>query len=345
MQSIETVFSLLNESKKILITHHNNADYDAMGSSLALCLYLKKLKHEVTVVSPNLFPNFMKWMPGIEEVLVYEENADLVEKELNASDLIFCLDFNTLSRTKNFQAALENASAQKVLIDHHLFPEEKAFTFGISEPEKSSTSEMVFDFIQNNAGAEIIDQAIATNLYIGVVSDTGGFKFPSTSPATLVMASELLKTGIQSAEIQEKAFDNKDESYYRLLGHLLSDNMIHIKEAHASILSISKSIYKNYNIQAGGTEGLVNYPLGIKNIIFSTFIVEKDDEIKMSFRSQGNFDVNTFARENFEGGGHKNAAGGRSKDTYEETILKLKQLIENNKKQLQLCYEELQQSF
>lgn len=342
MKSLSELLPLLVEPKQIVITHHYNADADALGSTLGLKFFLEKLGHTTSVISPNENPNFLSWLPGYDDIAVHETSGEKVSQLLQQADVLFCLDFNIFHRTKHLASSLEKYKGIKVLIDHHLQPDTAAFDYGCSMPEKSSTAEMVYDFIAIQDKIPLIDKVIASCLYIGAVADTGGFKYPSTTPSTLEMAAQLMKTGINVARIQERTFDTRSEGDLRLLGYVLKDNMVLFPEYHAALITIPQEIYKKYNIQSGGTEGLVNFPLSIGNIIFSTFIVERDNEVKMSLRSQGNLDVSHIARTYFNGGGHKNASGGKSDQPLLETIELFKQVLETHKKEINSCYEELQ---
>ena len=342
MKSIKEYIPLLSAPQKIVVTHHYNSDADALGSTLGLKWFLEKLGHTVTVVSPNENPKFLNWLPGYKDIVVYETSPTEVARLFEAADTLFCLDFNVFHRTKHLAETLEKFDGTKILMDHHLQPDEASFDYGISIPAKSSTSEMVYDFIVACGQLDLLDKDIASCLYIGTVADTGGFKYSSTAPSTLEMAANLMRTGINISRIQERTFDTKSENDLRLLGYVLHDNMQLFPEYHAALITIPQEIYKKYNIQSGGTEGLVNFPLGIGNIIFSTFIVERDDEVKLSLRSQGNLDVSAIARENFNGGGHKNAAGGKSDLSLTETINLYKTILEKHKNEITTCYKESQ---
>ncbi len=342
MQELIKLKPLLSEAKKIAITHHYNSDYDALGSTLGLKHYLEKLGHTCTVISPNSNAAYMKWMPGIESVLEYEQQKEETQKVLDEADILFCLDYNIFHRTKHLAPLLEAFGKTKVLIDHHLEPDLASFDFGTSTPSKSSTAEMVFDFIQDMEHDAHLDKHIASCLYIGTVADTGGFRYPSTTADTMRMAARLMETGINTSHIQERAFDTKTEANLRLLGYVLNENMQIFHNEHSALIYISKEVYKKYNIKPGGTEGLVNVPLGIGNIIFSTFMVEYENEVKISLRSQGSLDVSKISKENFNGGGHKNAAGGRTEVSLQETLDIHKSILINYKKEIETCYNELQ---
>ncbi len=344
MKPIQEYIAQLNEPKSFAITHHYNADADALGSTLGLRFFLEKLGHTVTLISPNKNPAYLSWLPGYNEIVVFDETSDEVKNILKDVDAIFCLDFNIFHRTKHLAKTLEEFAGTKILMDHHLQPDEDSFDYGISIPAKSSTAEMVYDFIQLCQKEDLLDKQIASCLYIGAVADTGGFKYSNTAPSTLEMAAALMRTGIDISRIQERTFNTRSEGDLRLLGYILKDNMQLFPEHNAALITIPQDIYKKYNIQSGGTEGLVNYPLSIGNIIFSTFIVEKDGEVKMSLRSQGSLDISNIARTYFNGGGHRNASGGKSDESLEKTIETFKEVLDKHKKEINLCYKELQQS-
>lgn len=340
-QFIHDIMPLLETPQQIVITHHYNADADALGSSLGLYHYLLLKGHKCTVISPNGMPDFLQWMPAAYKVLKYDEQRAEVSKAIEKSSLIFCLDFNQFSRTKEMGPLLETARAKKVIIDHHLNPD-KTFDYGISKPSKSSTCEMVFDFINEMGDNSLINMDIAQCLYSGVMTDTGSFKFSSTTASVHLMVADLMKKGLNPTPIHQAILDNYQENRLRFLGYVLAEKMLLFPEYHSAIIAVSREELNKYKINTGDTEGIVNYPLSIKNIIFSTFISERDNEIRMSFRSKGDFNVNIFARNYFNGGGHHNASGGRSEVSLAETIRIYKQALDDNKKQLKQCYLDLQ---
>ncbi len=341
MKSILEFLPHLSSPQKVLITHHYNADGDAIGSSLALYLFLKKRGHDVSVISPNPFPSFLQWMPSAKDILVFEKDTTLATQKINEADILFSLDYNNFSRTKVMEKTLLESKGTKVLIDHHLHPSAD-FEFGVSLPEKSSTCEMVYDFINLAEGNNEITVSIAQCIYSGAVTDTGSFKYASAVASTHLMVADLMQKGLEQTRIHELIMDTNEENRLRLLGHLLSKKMELLHDCHAAIISLDEDEQKQYPLGAGGTEGFVNYPLSLATVILSIFISSKQGEIRMSFRSKGNFDVCEFAQKHFEGGGHFNAAGGRSDLSIPQTIEKLNTIINENKKQLKLCYEELQ---
>ena len=339
MKPIQDLLPELNVPKKIVITHHYNPDADALGSTLGLWHYFKMKGHDCIVISPNAMPDFILWMPKSETVLNFETQAVEASKWLDDSDYLFCLDFNHLSRTKSFAPVLEKFKGKKVMIDHHLSPDE-SFDFGISLSSKSSTCEMVYDFINSCGDNALINLDIAKCLYAGTMTDTGSFKFPCTTASVHAMVSDLMAKGLKTAPIHEAVYDNYNENRLRFLGFVLSKKMNLIADCHTSLIAISRTELNEYNINTGDTEGVVNFPLSLKNVIFSIFISERENEIRMSFRSKGNFNVNEFARTYFSGGGHANAAGGKSDESLEKTLEKLTNAILEHKNILQQCYEE-----
>jgi len=329
MLPIQEVFPLLNAPCKIFVTTHHKPDGDAIGSILALYHYFTLKGHTVTAVAPSEVPDFLMWMPGCRQVLNFEEVPDKANKALQDADIIFCVDFNDPGRTKHMEVQLLEAKQPKVLIDHHLFPKD-VWEYGVSQPEKSSTCEMVFDFIRTAGDDALLTPEIATCLYVGVMTDTGSFKFPATTASVHVMVARLLETGIDHTAIHENVYDAWSESRMRFLGYVLIEKMEVFRKFDAALIVLSRKDMNLFNVQNGDTEGLVNYPLSIKGIRFATLITERGDEMKMSFRSKGDFDVSRFARLYFEGGGHFNASGGRSKSSLEETVTYFKKLLEDN---------------
>jgi phosphoesterase RecJ-like protein len=335
MKPIRDFYSQLFSPKKIIITTHQKPDGDAMGSSLALYHFFKSLGHEPTVVSATNWADFLDWMPGVDKVIDFEKFRDKAVKVIEEADLMFCLDFNIFHRTKNLEPFLANAKCTKVLIDHHQQPDEASFDFGISITEKSSTCEMVYDFIVDAGCVAKLDQNIATCIYTGVMTDTGSFRFPITSGAVHALVADLKnRTGFDHTIIHEKIYDNFLEERLRFLGNALLYRLEVFYEFNTAIMVIPKQDILKFHIKTGDTEGLVNYLLSIEGIRFGALLIDRDEERKWSFRSKGNFDVNLFARTHFEGGGHKNAAGGRSSDTLDGTAKKFKQVLNQYIEQL-----------
>lgn len=334
MQPIENIFSLLDQPRKLVITTHQKPDADAMGSSLGLYHFLKQLGHTITVISPTNWASFLNWMPDSKTVLDYEAQTAKANEAIDAADWIFCLDFNILSRTKRMEEKLLAAKADKVLIDHHREPQSAVFTYGISDTGKSSTAEMVYDFIINSGHAALLNEDIATCLYAGVMTDTGSFRFPSTTASVHNMVAHLKTSGLQHSMVHEELFDNFLENRFRFIGHVLLNRMEVFYEYNTALIVIPQADLIKYDVRTGDTEGLVNYPLSIKGIKLAAVIIDRGEERKSSFRSKGDFDVNTFARTYFNGGGHFNAAGGFNKEPLDEVVAKFKEAIRENVKQL-----------
>ena len=314
---------------------HQKPDPDAMGSSLALAGVLAQMGHEVTVISPTNWPDFLKWMPGSKQVIDFEAAREKGIIALEAAEWVFCLDFNALSRTKNMAAKLAELNCVKILIDHHEQPETQAFDYGISLTAKSSTSEMVYDFIKASGNDGLINEDIADCLYAGIIGDTGSFRFPATTSAVHEMVADLKRKGLKHSIIHEHLYDNFMEDRLRFIGHVLLHHMEIFYEYNAALIAIPKSDLIKFNIRTGDTEGLVNYPLTIQGIRLAGLVIDRDEERKWSFRSKGDVDVNTFARKYFNGGGHFNASGGRSADSLQTTVQLFKKAIKENASQLQ----------
>lgn len=321
IQEINELKSFLATPKKISIVCHRNPDGDAMGSSLGLLHFLKQLHHEVVFFSPNEFPDFLAWLPGTENSIVFEKEQDKSISILENSDLIFTLDFNALHRTgESMQKALELITVPMIMIDHHQLPDSYAkYTF--SDIEYGSTCQMIYDFINALGYNHFINKDVATCIYTGILTDSGGFRFPKTTPATHRCVAELIERGVNNSEIYNLLYDNSSYNRLQLLGRALQNLKI-LPEYKASYISLSQAELDEFHYQKGDTEGIVNYGLTIKGVHVTAIFIENKEEgiVKISFRSQGAFDVNQFARNHFNGGGHINAAGGKSFSSLEETI-------------------------
>ena len=335
MQPIHEIYGKLAEKRRIVITMHQKPDADAMGSVLGLYHFLKQFGHEVTVISPTNWARWLDWMEGVSEVLDYELNKADADKLLDAADWLFCLDHNHFSRTKTMAPKLASLKCTKILIDHHQEPDEAAFNYGESNTGKSSTCEMVYDFIVNSGHRDKINVYIAECLYAGVVADTGSFRFSSTHASVHLMVAALKEQGLDHTKVHEALYDNFLENRLRFLGHVLSNRLEIFYELNTALMYVSKLELLKYEIKTGDTEGLVNYPLSIQGIKLVGLVIDRDEERKWSFRSKGNFDCNTFARKYFQGGGHFNASGGRDSATLQETIQKFKTAIKENSSLLQ----------
>ena len=313
---------------------HQKPDGDAMGSTLGLYHFLLQLGHDAKVISPTNWASFIGWMPGIHTVLDYERQTDISNGLIKNADWIFCLDFNTLSRTKRMEEALNEATGERILIDHHREPQEDKFAFGISDTGKSSTCEMVYDFIMNSGHSNKITDEVAQCLYAGVMTDTGSFRFPSTTASVHKMVAHLKELGLIHAPIHEALFDNGSEARLRFIGNVLLNRMEVFYEYNTALISIPQQDLIKFDIKTGDTEGLVNYPLSIEGIKLAAIIIDRGEERKCSFRSKGEFDVNTFARTYFNGGGHFNAAGGATTDSLEKAVSDFKTAMAEHRKEL-----------
>jgi phosphoesterase RecJ-like protein len=308
----------------ILITAHFNPDGDALGSALGMYWFFTRYGIQAKVLMPNVFPDFLKWMPGVEEVIIFENQKEEGLRLIREATSIFFLDFNTLSRCgDDLCEPLAAAKAPKFMIDHHISPSDCA-DYIFSDASQPSTSQMVLKLLSDKQMHELLGKEGAACLFTGIITDTGSFRFPLVSAETFYLTGKLLDMGINHTEIYEHVYDAFDERRFRLLGNMLSQ-----MEAFGSIvvLHLTKSQQQNEHMKKGDTEGFVNYGLNLKGKKLAVFMREDDDFIRMSFRSKGEIDVNTFARKYFNGGGHLNAAGGSSYDSLEQTVAKFKQSV------------------
>ena len=323
---ISDLQKLLDTPQKIIIIPHKNPDGDALGSTLAFRFFLLKEKHEAIVISPNDYPDFLNWLPGQNTVLKFNKNPKEVHQKINAATLIFTLDFNNLSRIGDLEPLIKNSKATKIMIDHHESPSDYA-TLMYSDPSMSSTCEMVYHLI-NKLNKNAFTSEISNCLYTGIMTDTGSFRYPATTPKTHKAIAHLIEAGASSSNIHEKIYDSASFSRLKLLGITLS-NMKQIQNLPIVYMTLSQEELNTCNYKKGDTEGFVNYGLRLEGILFSCIMIENQKEgiLKMSFRSQGNFSVNNFARIYFDGGGHHNAAGGMSKESIKETVIRFQKAI------------------
>jgi phosphoesterase RecJ-like protein len=333
-KDVQTIRELLSTPQKIAIVPHKNPDGDAIGASLALWHYLMGKGQEASVIVPNDYPKFLKWMPGTNTVLNFEKDGRVSADYLEAASLIFTLDFNQLDRVGDMQPTLENCDAIFVMIDHHQEPGTYArVTF--SDTGMSSTCEMVYTFIEALGDTDQIGPEIANCLYAGIVTDTGSFKYAATSSRTHLVAASLIDKGARNTEIHNRIFDTNTPNRLHLLGCALR-NMVILKDFNTAYISLSQDELDTYHYKKGDTEGFVNYGLTLEGIHFAAIFIEnrEDGIVKISFRSEGDFSVNEFARAHFDGGGHLNAAGGKSNLPLDETIKFFLSLLQQYKKEL-----------
>jgi len=328
LDKFQELKQLLSTPKKIAIIPHRNPDGDAYGSCLALNHYLLKFNHQVTVISPNDCPNFLKWLPGENDIVVFESTMVKATQILEEAEIVFTLDFNALHRVgEKMQKVLENINPIYVMIDHHQQPDDFA-NFTYVDAAVCSTCQMVYQFIEKFAHLDFIDSDIAICLYTGILTDTGSFRFPATTSTTHRIVANLLDKGANNAEIYNKIHNVSTYGRLQLLGCALQ-NMKVVEEFKTAYITLSQSELNKFNFQKGDTEGFVNYALSLKNVIFAAIFIEdkKQGIIKISFRSVGDFSVNEFSRNHFDGGGHTNAAGGRSVVSLEKTVAKFVDLL------------------
>ncbi|MBT8265717.1 MAG: bifunctional oligoribonuclease/PAP phosphatase NrnA [Bacteroidia bacterium] len=325
---------LLNAPRNIVIVPHKNPDGDAMGSSLALYHYLKGLGHQTKVIVPNDYPSFLKWLPGDRTVLIYEGSVDMANTAIADADIIFTLDFNALNRTGAMEPALKSASAVKILIDHHQQPENYA-KYIYSDVSMSSTCEMIYHFLVMLDAVLSIDAKIASCLYVGIMTDTGSFRFSSTTSTTHRVVADLIDKGAKNTVIHNKVYDNNSHNRLKLLGCALN-NLKVLKDYNTAYITLSQEELNAFKFKKGDTEGVVNYALSVKDVQFAVIFIEHKIEslVKISFRSNSAFDVNQFARKHFNGGGHINAAGGRSEMSLNDTIEKFISILPQYKNDL-----------
>jgi bifunctional oligoribonuclease and PAP phosphatase NrnA len=335
MKVINDLYQFLSVPHKVVITTHQKPDPDAMGSSLGLYHLLTRLGHDVQVISPTNWAAFLNWMPGCGNVLDYEASQKQCDEIIAKAEWIFCLDFNALNRTKRLATALANAPGERILIDHHREPQTEVFAYGISDITKSSTCEMVYDFIVQSGHADKITNDMMQCMYAGVMGDTGSFRFASASASVFELIADFKRRGLEHTIIHDNIYDNFLENRFRFIGHVLLHRMEVDYELNTALISITKQDLLRYQIKTGDTEGLVNYPLGIQGIKLSALVIDRDEKRKWSFRSKGEFDCNTFARQHFNGGGHYNAAGGESDESLDANVKLFKEVIYDYKSQLE----------
>lgn len=331
---INSIKTLLNSPKAIVIIPHKNPDGDAIGSSLGLYHYLKQYNHNITIIAPNDYPDFLKWMPQESSVLKYDNQKEVCNTLIEKADLIFTLDFNALNRIGDMEESVSTSKAIKIMIDHHQQPDDYA-SYMYSDVSMSSTCEMVYNFIEMLEDYHKINRDIATCLYTGIMTDTGSFRFPSTTSATHQIIGKLIQKGANNSEIHNQIYDTNSYARLQLLGRALS-NLKVIPEYRTAYITLSQEELNTFDFKKGDTEGFVNYGLSLKGIIFAAIFIEshQDEIIKISLRSKGDFSVNELSRTHFNGGGHTNAAGGRSELNLKETIDKFISILPNYKKDL-----------
>jgi phosphoesterase RecJ-like protein len=327
MLEISAIKDLLSTPKHIVITTHHKPDGDAMGSSLGLYNYLIQKGHLVRVIAPTDYPMFLHWLPNNPDVIIYTEKQVESQKLVADADFIFCLDFNSLSRINELGNYVRESKALKVMIDHHLEPE------GFDDYRHWSinacaTAQLVYDFIINIMNErEFLNKDVATCLYTGIMTDSGSFRFPNTTAEVHHIIADLITCGAENSKIHQLVYDNSSESRLRFLGHCLLNKLEILKEYNTAFITVNEKELQEYNLGTGDTEGVVNYALSINGIKLAALIVERPDKVKLSLRSTGTFPANEICKKYFNGGGHRNAAGGASDDSLNEVILKFKSIL------------------
>ncbi|MEN8965415.1 MAG: bifunctional oligoribonuclease/PAP phosphatase NrnA [Polaribacter sp.] len=339
LKGFEDLKEFLSKPRNIVIVGHRNPDGDAMGSTLALSHYFSKKGHQPTVVVPNEYPDFLHWLPGSDATYRFDWQNSQAQKAIKNSDIIFLLDFNALHRVgTDMQNSLEKYENDFAMIDHHQQPDDVKYMY--SDTEICSTCQMVYQFIEMNNDLDLIDTAIATCLYTGIMTDTGSFRFRSTTSKTHRIIADLIDKGAQNDKIHNNVYDANSYGRLLLLGQALSNLQI-LPEYKTAFITLTEAEKKKFDFQKGDTEGVVNYALSLKDIIFAAIFIEDTEQqiIKISFRSKGKFSVNKFARTYFNGGGHDNAAGGRFDGSMEEVTENFKSLLPKYIEELNSSYE------
>ncbi|NVO84979.1 DHH family phosphoesterase [Hymenobacter terrestris] len=313
MSQIAELKELLAHPRQVFITTHHKPDADALGSSLGLAGYLRKKGHHVTVVTPSDYPDFLAWMPGNDEVVVYDprRNDAKVRELVKQAEVLFCLDFSCLSRINELGEYIRDAPGTKVLVDHHQQPEQFA-QIEFSNPKAAATAELIFEIIRDLGDQDLVDSGIGECLYAGIMTDTGSFRHPSTSRNVHLIIAELLSAGINTSEVHRRIYDSHSEERLRFLGFVLKDKLTVLREYNTAYIAITADELRQYHSKTGDTEGLVNFALSIEGIVFAAIFIDRTQAVKISFRSVGDFSASEFSRRHFNGGGHHNAAGGIS---------------------------------
>jgi phosphoesterase RecJ-like protein len=334
MLDITSLINLLGQPQKIVITTHHKPDGDAMGSSLGLYNYLIQLGHHVQVITPTDYPDFLAWMPGNGDVIIYTEQTQQSAALIAEAQLIFCLDFNALNRINEMGELVRASAALKVMIDHHLEPEDFD-DYRHWNINACATAQLVYDFIVNILGhKELINADVATCLYTGIMTDSASFRLPNTTATVHRVVADLIDAGAINWRIHELVYNSATENRLRFLGHCLANCLEILPEYNTAIIAVNKQDIDKYSVNTGDTEGIVNYALSMSSIRLAAFIVERDDKVKLSLRSKGDFPANDICKRYFSGGGHRNAAGGQSTDSLEQVISQFKLILPEYKKLL-----------
>jgi phosphoesterase RecJ-like protein len=345
MQELESFKEVISSPKKIVITTHHKPDADALGSSLGMANYLLKKGHEVTVITPSDYPSFLHWMKGNDDVINFEDknSQEKAKKIIQKAEVIFCLDFSCLSRLQEMASSVEGSKAYKVNIDHHQDPKDFA-DFRYWSTEAAATCELVYELICKTGDRSLIDKDIADCLYAGIMTDTGGFRHPNTTKNVHLITAELIDLGADNSKISRLIYDTNSINRLKFIGFAITRRLVILEDLQTAYFAISKKDLRKYHSKTGDTEGLVNYALSLDGIKIAALFTEREDGVKISFRSTEEIAVNKFAAAHFDGGGHKNASGGKSKLSLKETTEQFEKLIKQDQKtlfnQLELIHEK-----
>jgi phosphoesterase RecJ-like protein len=334
MFDLASLTDLLTKPQKIVITTHHKPDGDAMGSSLGLYNYLIQQGHHARVIAPTDYPDFLSWLPGNENVIIYTEHREEAAALIAEAKLIFCLDFNALSRINDMGELVGESNAYKIMIDHHLEPADFD-DYRHWDINACATAQLVYDFIVNELHhKELVNKDVATCLYTGIMTDSASFRLPNTTSTVHRIVADLIDAGAVNWRIHELVYNSASESRLRFLGHCLANCLEVLPEFNTAIIAVSKQDLERFDVETGDTEGVVNYALSMASIRLAAFIVERSDRVKLSLRSKGEFPANEICKKYFNGGGHRNAAGGHSEDSLEQVIQQFKQILPEYKKLL-----------
>lgn len=331
--NIATITNVLAVKTSIVVVTHRNPDADAIGSALGLANYLTNMGHDVVALVPDQPPSYLTWMPGVEKLIVFNTHKEKAIDHINKAQVMFCVDFNNLSRIRDMREYIEQSQAFKILIDHH--PQPATFTnILISEVGISSTAELLFEVFNMLDGNKHLDTNVAECLMAGIMGDTGCFSFSSSKPRTFNIVASLLEVGINKDKIYYNIYDNYSAERMKFMGYALNEKMVVLPEFRTAYIYLTRAEQDHYKHQAGDTEGFVNLPLSIKGICFTALFIERADEVKLSFRSKGNFSTTIFAQQHFNGGGHFNASGGETQEPLDEARRRFEELLPQYKDQL-----------
>ncbi|UZD21475.1 bifunctional oligoribonuclease/PAP phosphatase NrnA [Algoriphagus halophytocola] len=335
MEALASFKREISSPKKIFITTHVKPDADALGSSLGMANYLTKKGHEVTVVTPTDYPSFLNWMKGNDEVLDFSnpDHTQAATNSLEDADIIICLDFSCLSRVNELGEMIRKSDAYIVNIDHHQDPEDFA-DFRVWSTEAAATCEQVYELIVALGDEKLLDKDIAECLYAGIMTDTGGFRHPNTTKNVHLVVAELLDLGADTSQIANWIYDSNSVNRLKFIGFAISRRLVVHEDLHMAYFAISKKDLKKYQSRTGDTEGLVNYALSLDGIKLAALFSEREDGIKISFRSSSEVAVNKFAAKYFDGGGHKNASGGKSNLSLKETVELFETLVKDHQDEI-----------